>query len=109
MLTISKVFTILCLLCLYGNREYLGSFQTKSVSSPFKWVPKYILFLAKVKGEEKSCIDWVGKSGQAQIYPLNYLLYKCGGSVNFCESVHRPIPILPVGIWNTQAVFKINQ
>ena len=30
MLTISKVFTILCLLCLCGNREYPGSFQNKS-------------------------------------------------------------------------------
>ena len=30
MLTISKVFTILCLHCLYGNREYRGSFQNIS-------------------------------------------------------------------------------
>ena len=33
MLIISKVFTILCLLCLCGNREYPGSFQNKAVSS----------------------------------------------------------------------------
>ena len=49
MLTISKVFTILCLLCLCGNREYPGSFQNKSVSSFFKWVSKYILFMVKKK------------------------------------------------------------
>ena len=51
MLTISKVFTILCLLCLCENRKYPGSFQNKSVSSSFKWVSKYILFLDKMKGE----------------------------------------------------------
>ena len=39
-LLISKVFTILCLLCLYGNREYPGSFKNKSLSSSFKSVPK---------------------------------------------------------------------
>ena len=29
----SKVFTILCLLCLCRNREYLGNFQSKTVIS----------------------------------------------------------------------------
>ena len=33
MLIISKVFTILRLICLCGNREYPGSFQKKAVSS----------------------------------------------------------------------------
>ena len=33
MLIISEVLTILCLLCLYGNKEYPGSFQNKAVSS----------------------------------------------------------------------------
>ena len=70
MLTISKVFTILCLLCLCGNREYPGSFQNKSVSSSFKCVLKYILFVVKLKGERRPF--W---NGQAQIYPLNYLLH----------------------------------
>ena len=36
MLIISKVFTILCLLCLCGNREYPGSFQNKAVRSYFE-------------------------------------------------------------------------
>ena len=51
MLITSKVFLILCLLCLCGNRKYHGSFQRKSVNSSFKLVPKYILFLVKLKGE----------------------------------------------------------
>ena len=33
MLIISNMFSILCLLCLCGNREYPGSFQNKAVSS----------------------------------------------------------------------------
>ena len=53
MLTISKVFTILCLLWLCGNREYPGSFQNKSVSSFFKWVSTYILFMVKLKEERR--------------------------------------------------------
>ena len=57
MLTIRKVFTILCLLCLCGNMEYPGSFQNKSVISSFKWVPKHILCLTKLKGEGLSGVD----------------------------------------------------
>ena len=52
MVTISKVFTILCLLCLClcGNREYRDSFQNKLVSSIFKSVPN------KMKG--KTFLEW---------------------------------------------------
>ena len=103
MLTIIKVFTIFCLLCLCGNREYSGSFQNKSVSFSFKWVPSYILNLTKLKGEERPF--WIG---QAQIYPLNYLLH-VGVKVNYYKSVHHPIPTLPVGIEKTLAIFKTNQ
>ena len=72
MLNISKVFTILRLLCLCGNREYPGSFQNKSVSSS-KCVPKYILFQAQLKEEGKPF-----SSGQAQIHSLNYISYMWG-------------------------------
>ena len=50
MLIISKVFTILCLLRLCGNREYPGSFQNKAVSSKLffqmsaKWSEREGLF-----------------------------------------------------------------
>ena len=94
------MFTIFCLLCLCGNREYPDSFQNKSVSSSFKWVPNYILFLVKLKGEGRPF--W---SGQAQIYPQNYLLH-VGGNVNYYKSVHHPILTLPVEIGNTLAIFK---
>ena len=42
MLINRKVFTILCLLCLCGNREYPGSFLKKAVSSYFKRVPSKV-------------------------------------------------------------------
>ena len=89
------------------NREFhtLGSIQNKSVSSSFKWVPEYILFLAKLKGKGRPF--W---SGQSFISPLNSLKsLTCWGNVNYYKSVHHPIPTLPDGIGNTQAVFRTNQ
>ena len=49
-------------------------------------MPKYILFLAKLKGEVRPF--WNGK---AHTYPMNLCL-TCGGNVNYCKSVHQPIP-----------------
>ena len=58
------MFTIFCLLCLcwmLENKEYniLGSFQNKSVSSCFKGVPEYVLFLDKLKGERRPFWQWI--------------------------------------------------
>ena len=65
MLTISKMFKFLStLLSLHGDREYPGSFQNKLVTYSFEWVPKYILFLAKLKG----FLEW------KSINLINYLL-----------------------------------
>ena len=75
-----------CLLCLCGNRKYPGIIQNKLISSFLKWVPKYILFLAKLKREGRPF--WNGK---AQNYPMNYLLH-VDGNVNYYKSVHHPIP-----------------
>ena len=33
----------------------------------------------------------------------------CGGNVNYYESVHHPIPNLPVGTGNTLEIFKTSQ
>ena len=49
MLIINKVFTILCLLGLCGNREYPGSSQNKAVSSKL-----FFQMSAQVKGEGRS-------------------------------------------------------
>ena len=58
-ITITKMFTFLSTLPV-GNWEYPGSFQNKLVSSSFKLVFKYILFLAKLKVEERPF--WNGKA-----------------------------------------------
>ena len=86
MLIISKVFTILCLLCLCGNKEYLGSFQNKAVNSKLFFQMKW------------TSID------QSSKLSLTY-----GSNVNYYKSVHHPIPTLPVGTGNTLAIFKTNQ
>ena len=65
MLTISKVFTILYLLCLCGNRECPGSFQGKFISSTFKSVPKCILFLVKLK--QKGRAFWSGQTNVGRL------------------------------------------
>ena len=95
MLIISKVLTILYLLCLCGNRKYPGSFQNKAVSSSFKQVPSEVRGKAFLK---RTSIDLSSKLS------LTY-----GGNVNYYKSVHHPIPTLPVGTGNTLAVFKTNQ
>ena len=51
MLIISKVFTILYLLCLCGNTEYPDRFQKKAVNSSFKRVPREVR--GKTEGERK--------------------------------------------------------
>ena len=77
MLIISKVFTILCLLCLCGNREYPGSFQNKAVSSSFKRVPSEV--------RTKAFLKW------ASIDLSSKLSLTYGGNVNYYKSVHHPI------------------
>ena len=55
---------------------------------------KYILFLAKLKGEGRPF--W---SGQA------YICLTCWDNVVYYKSVNHPIPTLSVGIGNTLAIF----
>ena len=75
--------------CLCGNREYPVSFQNKLVSSSFKWVPKCILFLAKLKGERRSF--WNGEGVTLTIIKVFIILF------------------LLEEIGNKQAIFKRNQ
>ena len=80
MFTISKVCIILHLLCLCGNREYPGSFQNKSISSSFKWVPEW--------SERDAFLKWTSIDLSSKL-SLTY-----GGNVNYYKSVHHPIPKL---------------
>ena len=52
-------------------REYPGSFQNRLVSSFFKWVPKYVLFLAKLIGEGRPF--WNGKAYRLILWTISYL------------------------------------
>ena len=57
----------------------------------------------QTKGKRKAFLEWTS------IDLSSKLSLTCGGNVNYYNSVHRPIPTLPVGIGNTQAIFKTNQ
>ena len=69
MLTISKQFTILFLLCLL-------KLQNKSVGSSFKRVSKYILFLAKLKEIGRTFLEGVKTEVAARDYSHWSLLEK---------------------------------
>ena len=99
-LIISKVFTILYLLCLCRDREYPDNFQNKTEINKL-----FFQMSAQIKWEGR--LFWSGQ--EAKIYPLNYLLPTYRANVNYYKSVHRPIPTLPVGTGGTLAIFKINQ
>ena len=57
-----------------GNREHPGNFQNKSVSSPFNWVPRYILFLPKLKGRGRPFLRGARKGATLWDYPQEYLV-----------------------------------
>ena len=85
MLTITKVFFILFLLAC-GNWEHPGNFQNKSVNSPFRWVPRYILFLPKLKEKERPFLEGCKKGDQiAILYAITLGWYKRWNSFSFCE------------------------
>ena len=69
MLIVSKVFTILCLLCPSGNREYPGSSKYKTVSSK-------LFFPSEVRG--KAFLKWISIDLSSKL-SLTY-----GGNVNYC-------------------------
>ena len=99
-LIISKVFTIVCLLCLCRNREEPGSFQDKTVISK-------LCFQMSTQVKLEGRPFWSGQG--VQIYHLNYLLPTYSGNVNYYKSVNYPIPTLPVGTGSTLTIFKTNQ
>ena len=78
MLTINKVFGILCLLCLCWNREYPGSVQNKSLSSSFKWLLKYSV-PGQAKG--KAFLEWASTDLSFKLF------FTCRGNVNYYKSV----------------------
>ena len=97
MLTINKVFGILCLLCLCWNREYPGSVQNKSLSSSFKWLPKYSV-PGQAKG--KAFLEWASTD-------LSFKYFLHVGVMLTIIKVLLSYSYSAYG--NTQAIFKTNQ
>ena len=63
---------------------------------------KYILFLAKLKGEKRPFLEGASIDLSSKV-SLTY-----GGNVNHYKGVHHPFSTLPVGIGNTMVDFKTN-
>ena len=84
-LIISKVFTILCLLCLCRNREYRGNFQNKTVISKHL----FCQMSAQVRWERRPF--WSGQEtiSYLHIRAMNIIIIK-----NYCfqnKSVNSPL------------------
>ena len=65
-------------------------------------MPEFIVF-GQTEARRKAFFEW------ANIDLSSKLSLTCGGNVNYYKSVHQLILTLPVGIGNTQAIFKTNK
>ena len=52
---------------------------------------------------KKAFLEWT------RIDLFSKLSLTCGSNVNYCKSVHNPIPTLRVGLGNTPAIFETNE
>ena len=78
-----------------GNREHPGNFQNKLVSSPFNWVSRYFLFLAKCEGERKDFFEGCKKGENiVRLLPRALACHKRWKSISFCEIGNNPTPPL---------------
>ena len=57
-----------------GNREHPGNFQNKSVSFPFNWASRYILFLPKLRGRGRLFLRGARRGTALWYYPQEYLV-----------------------------------
>ena len=72
MLTLTKVFIILFSLCLW-EQGTPWQFKNKSVSSPFIWVSRYILFLVKLNTTGRPF--WrIQEAGALSYFPQEHLV-----------------------------------
>ena len=92
MLTIIKVFIILFLL--QRNREHSGNFQNKSVSSPFIWVARYILFLPKLNGRGRHFLRGARRGTALWDYPPEYLTFTTDEKVSPFVKFEIIVPLL---------------
>ena len=59
-----------------GNREHSDNFQNKSVSPPFNWVSRYILFLAKLKRRGRPFLEGARTGTALWDYPQRHLVVR---------------------------------
>ena len=79
----------------YGNREHPGNFQNKSVTYPFNWVFRYILFFGQTEGERKAFFWRVQERGHIVRLTLRALgCHKGWKRLSFCEIWNNPTPPL---------------
>ena len=57
-----------------GTRDYSGNFRNKSVSFPFNWVHRYILFWAKVKKRRRPFLEGARRRATLWDYPQEHLV-----------------------------------
>ena len=106
------MFTILCLLCLYGNREYPSNFQSKSVSVKlFFQVSAQVKWKGRHFWSGRKHIDLSSKLSITYASNINYYksVYRPIPTLSVRKSVHNPIPNLSVRTGNILAIFKTNQ
>ena len=78
-----------------GNRENPGNFQNKSVTSPFNWLPRYILYLPKLKGRGRIFL-WLQDGDRIMRLPPRVLgCHKSWKGLFFCEIWYNPTGPLP--------------
>ena len=78
----------------FGNRDLNGNFQSKSKSSPFSWVSRYILFLAKLKVRERPFWSVLEGGSYCEITPKRTWLSKYMKKSLLYWHLKYPIPTL---------------
>ena len=74
-----------------GIRNTQEIFKTNQNSSPFNWVSRYVLFLAKVKGKGRPSLEGATRGATLWDYPQEHLVViKRWKSLSFCEISNNP-------------------
>ena len=77
-----------------GNREHPGNFQNKIVSSLFKWVFRYILFLVKRKGRVRPFVKGARRGTILWDYPQEKLVVIRDKKISAFEKFEIILPFL---------------
>ena len=100
--TISKMFTILCLLCLcWGIGNIIPWVAFKTISKLFFHMNDSVHSVpGQTEGRRKALLEWTRRDLSSK------LSLTCKGNFNYYKSVHHPIPTLPHGIGTSRQFSK---